>query len=216
MEPFTTVTGRAAPLMLANVDTDVIIRIERLTASDQSTLGRYAFESLRYLPDGSENPDFVLNQAACRGAPILLGGPNFGCGSSREGAVTALQQMGFRCVIAASFGDIFYSNCFQNGLLAIRVPEADGVALPARLGKDALLTVDLERQAVIAGNELHPFDIDPRRRESLLEGLDDVGLTLKQMGAIRAFQATDRASRPWVWDPVAFDTPHPATGTIVR
>ena len=215
MEPFTTVTGRAAPLMRANIDTDIIIRIERLTASDQSTLGRYAFESLRYVPDGSENPDFVLNQAAFRGAPILLGGPNFGCGSSREGAVTALRQMGFRCVIAASFGDIFYSNCFQNGLLAIRLPDAKVVALSERLSKDALLTVDLERQVVIAGNELHPFDIDPRRRESLLEGLDDVGLTLKQMGAIRAFQATDRARRPWVWDPVASDAPSPATGAIV-
>lgn len=207
MEPFTTVTGRAAPLLLANVDTDVIIRVEHLTAPDQTVLGRYAFESLRYAPDGSENPGFILNQPAFRGAPILLAGPNFGCGSSREGAVTAIQQMGVRCVIAASFGDIFYSNCFQNGLLPIRLPEALVTALAGRLAADPTLTVDLERQAVIAGNEVHAFDIDPRRREALLEGLDDIGLTLKQMPAIRAFQAADRLERPWVWDPVASDAP---------
>jgi 3-isopropylmalate/(R)-2-methylmalate dehydratase small subunit len=209
MEPFTAVTGRAAPLLMANVDTDVIIRIERLTAADQSTLGRYAFESLRYLPDGSENPDFVLNRVAFRDAPILLAGANFGCGSSREGAVTAIRQMGIRCVIAPSFGDIFFSNCFQNGLLAIRLAEAEVAALAARLSNDPVLTVDLERQAIVAGNELLSFDIDPRRRESLLEGLDDIGLTMKQMGAIRAFQTNDRSSRPWVWDPVASDPPQP-------
>ncbi len=214
MEPFTTLTGRAAPLLQANIDTDVIIRVERLTAKDQSVLGHFAFEALRYRSDGSENPDFVLNQPAFRGAPILLGGPNFGCGSSREGAVTAIQQMGVQCVIAPSFGDIFYSNCFQNGLLAIRLTAADVTALAARLAHDGELTIDLQRQLVIAGNELHPFEIDRQRRESLLEGLDDIGLTLKQMDAIRAFQAADRTSRPWVWDPVTADAPPHPTGKI--
>ena len=208
MEPFTTLTGRAAPLLLANVDTDVIIRIERLTAPDQSTLGHWAFETLRYLPDGSEQPDFVFNQPRYRGAPILLAGPNFGCGSSREGAVTAIQQMGVRCIIAPSFGDIFFSNCFQNGVLAIRLPETDIAGLAAR---DGTLTIDLDHQLVLAGNQTHAFDIDPTRRESLQTGLDDIGLTLRQMPDIRAFQAADRERRPWVWDPVAI--PEPVTGS---
>jgi 3-isopropylmalate/(R)-2-methylmalate dehydratase small subunit len=216
MEPFTTLTGRAAPLLLANLDTDVIIRVERLTATDQSTLGQFAFEALRYRPDGSENPEFVLNQPPFRSAPILLGGPNFGCGSSREGAVTAIQQMGVRCIIAPSFGDIFYSNCFQNGLLAIRLAEADVTALSARLAHDGELTIDLERQVVMVGNELYRFEIDRNRRESLLEGLDDIGLTLKQLDMIRAFQAADRTSRPWVWDPVAVDAPANPTGNMPR
>ncbi len=201
MDPFTTVTGRAAPLLLANIDTDVIIRVEHLTAPDQTVLGRYAFESLRYEADGSEKAGFVLNRPDFRGAPILLAGANFGCGSSREGAVTAIQQMGIRSVIAPSFGDIFYGNCFQNGLLPIRLPEN----VIAELAAAPLLSVDLARQAVIAGNAVHPFEIDPRRREALLEGLDDIGLTLKQMAAIRDFQSHDRVARPWVWTPVALN-----------
>lgn len=212
MEAFTTLTGRVAPLLQANLDTDVIIRVEHLTAPDQTRLGHFAFEALRYRPDGSENPDFTLNQPAYRGAPILLSGPNFGCGSSREGAVTAIQQMGVRCIIAPSFGDIFFSNCFQNGLLAIRLPEAEVAALAARLAHGGELTVDLERQVVVAGNEVHRFEVERSRREALLEGLDDIGLTLKQMAAIRGFQAADRARRPWVWDPLAGDAPPTPTG----
>lgn len=212
MEAFTTLTGRAAPLLMANLDTDVIIRVEHLTAPDQTRLGHFAFEALRYLPDGSENPAFTLNQPAYRGAPILLGGPNFGCGSSREGAVTAIQQMGVRCIIAPSFGDIFFSNCFQNGVLAIRLPEAEVSALAARLAHDGDLTVDLERQVVIAGNEVHRFEVERNRRESLLEGLDDIGLTLRQLGVIRAFQAADRTRRPWVWEPLAVNAPPNPTG----
>ena len=204
MEAFTTLTGRAAPLLLANVDTDVIIRIERLTAPDQSTLGHWAFETLRYSPDGSERADFVFNQPAYRGSPILLGGTNFGCGSSREGAVTSILQMGVRCVIAPSFGDIFYANCFQNGLLAIRLPEPEVARLAAGRG---MLTVDLERQLVVEGNQTHPFEIDPTRRDMLLTGLDDIGLTLRQMPDIRRFQADDRLRRPWAWDPVAIPEP---------
>lgn len=199
MLPFTTLTGIAAPLMLANVDTDVIIRIERLTTEDASQLGHYAFEALRYEPDGAQRSDFILNRPPFRGAPILLAGPNFGCGSSREGAVFALAALGIRCVIADGFGDIFSSNCFQNGLLPIRLSHAqvENLAAHAALGKP--VTVDLQRQCISVAGETHPFTIDPRRRESLLAGLDDLGLTLREMDSVRAWQARDRLQRPWIW-----------------
>lgn len=202
MEPFRTLNDRAAPLMLANVDTDVIIRIERLTAPDQSVLGRYAFEALRYRADGAEDPDFILNRPAYRGASILLAGPNFGCGSSREAAVTALMGMGLRCVIAPSFGDIFFGNCFQNGLLPIRLSEDEVSALARQAMAGAIFTVDLDAQVVVANEARFPFEIDPQRRESLLAGLDDLGLTLTHLDEIRAWQTSDRQARPWVWDPV--------------
>ena len=201
MQPFTTLTGTAAPLLLANVDTDVIIRIERLTAADTSMLGRYAFEALRYATDGSERPDFVLNQPPFRGAPILLAGPNFGCGSSREGAVFALAGMGIRCVIADGFGDIFASNCFQNGLLPICLTQTKVESLARHAALGMPVTVDLCSQTVAVAATVEPFAIDPRRRESLLEGLDDLGLTLRQMGRVRAWQSRDRHLRPWLWTP---------------
>ena len=200
MQRFTTLTGPAAPLLAANIDTDVIIRIERLTSGEVDKLGHYAFEALRYLPDGADNPDFVFNQPAFRGAPILIAGPNFGCGSSREGAVTALLGLGVRCVIADSFGDIFFNNCFQNGVLPIRLPEdeIERLALEARGGKPFI--VDLERRvlATPGGREV-AFAVDDLRRTALLEGLDDIGLTLKYDQEIRAWQAADRTARPWVW-----------------
>lgn len=201
MNRFTTLKGRAAPLPLPNVDTDVIIRIERLTGGVREKLGRYAFEALRYLNDGSDNPDFPLNQPAFRGAPILVAGPNFGCGSSREGAVWALQGMGVRCVIADSFGDIFYSNCFQNGVLPIRLPADDAARLmEAAQAASGEFTVDLEHQRItLPDGTFRSFRIDPLRREALLEGLDDIGLSLKQLPTIRSWQAQDRAQRPWVW-----------------
>jgi 3-isopropylmalate/(R)-2-methylmalate dehydratase small subunit len=199
MEPFTTLNGAAAPLMRGNIDTDVIIRIERLTAADQSMLGHYAFEALRYKADGSDNPDFILNQAPFRGAPILIAGSNFGCGSSREGAVTALLELGIRCVIADSFGDIFFSNCFQNGLLPIRLPEPVVSRLAQRAAFGVPLTVDLITRTISVAGEVDVFDIDPHRRESLLAGLDDIGLSLKQMDSIREWQDRDRIQRPWVW-----------------
>jgi len=207
MQPFTTLTGKAAPLMIANIDTDVIIRINRMGGGAAGTIGHYAFEALRYLEDGSENPDFVLNQDRYRGAPILLAGPNFGCGSSREPAVWALQGLGLRCVIAASFGDIFYANGFQNGLLPIRLPDTvvSGLAAEAA-GGDAPMTVDLARQVVVAPSGVeHGFEIDLLRRTALLEGLDDIGLTLKDLAVIEAWQAADADARPWVWrlDPAA-------------
>jgi 3-isopropylmalate/(R)-2-methylmalate dehydratase small subunit len=203
MGAFTTVSGPAAPLLLANVDTDVIIRIEPLMRQAREDLGRFAFEPLRYRSDGSEDAEFVLNQPAFRGAPILLAGTNFGCGSSREGAVWALMGLGIRCVIAPSFGDIFYSNCFQNGVLPIVLDEhsIEELAVAARTG--AAMTVDLvHRQLSIADSAPMPFQIDDLRRESLLEGLDAIGLTLKDAPLITAWQDADRARRPWVWNPV--------------
>lgn len=200
MQPFTIVTGAAAHLPRANVDTDVIIRIERLTTLPNEELGAYAFEALRYRDDGSDDPDFILNQPAFRGAPVLLAGDNFGCGSSREGAVVALQGLGLRCVIAPSFGDIFFSNCFQNGVLPIRLPAPEVEALAAACAHGEPLTVDLERQAIrtAAGAET-AFTVDPMRREGLLHGLDDVGLTLKDKALIQQWQQADRSRRPWAW-----------------
>lgn len=200
MQAFTTVTGPAAPLMLANVDTDVIVRIERLTTLDRQALGPYAFEALRYRADGSEDPGFVLNQLAFRGAPLLLADANFGCGSSREGAVWALQAIGVRCVVAPSFGDIFRANCFQNGVLPIRLPAEQVQALAKQAAGGGEFTVDLQAQRLTApdGTTL-PFDIDALRRESLLAGLDEIGLTLQHTDAITAWQANDRALRPWNW-----------------
>jgi 3-isopropylmalate/(R)-2-methylmalate dehydratase small subunit len=201
MDAFTTVAGAAAPLLRDNVDTDVIIRIERLTGTPKESMGEWAFETLRYRPDGTENPDFVLNQEPFRGAPILIAGANFGCGSSREGAVWALMGTGLRCVIAPSFGDIFFNNCFQNGMLPVRLPLEDVHRLADQCaGGNARVTVDLRRQVVVFPHgEAVRFDIEPLRRDALLEGLDEVGLTLKQTEAISAYQSRDRAARPWLW-----------------
>jgi 3-isopropylmalate/(R)-2-methylmalate dehydratase small subunit len=201
MQAFTTVSGAAAPLMRDNVDTDLIIRIERLTGTAKESMGPWAFETLRYRPDGSENPDFVLNQPPFRDAPILVAGNNFGCGSSREGAVWALMGSGLRCVIAPSFGDIFYNNCFQNGMLPVRLSAADVHRLAeACAGGNARVTVDLRREVVVFphGEEV-PFTTERLRREALLEGLDEIGLTMKEEGAIATFQSRDRSARPWVW-----------------
>lgn len=201
MTPFTTLTGRVAPLLLANVDTDVIIRIERLTSGDQDQLGRWAFESIRYDVDGAERPDFALTQPAYRGAPILIAGSNFGCGSSREGAVTAIAGMGIRCIIADSFGDIFYANCFQNGLLPIRLDAPDIARIAGVAEANSALTVDLERQAIVLPDgEVITFAIAGIRKEGLLKGLDDIGLSLSELDSIRAWQARDRTDRPWIWD----------------
>jgi len=200
MTPFTAVTGPAAPLMRANVDTDVIIRIERLTAFQRDQLGPYAFEALRLRPDGSEDPQCVLNQSAFLGAPVLLAAENFGCGSSREGAVWALMGLGIRCVIAPSFGDIFFNNCFQNGVLPVRLPIAQVEALAAQCAGGASVTVDLQARTLTAPDgRVSSFDIDPLRREALLHGLDDIGLTLKDDALIREWQQADRARRPWAW-----------------
>lgn len=199
-EPFTVVRGAAIPLLLANIDTDVIIRIERMTALPRQAWGRWALEPLRYRADGSPDPDSLFNQPRFAQAPVLLAGANFGCGSSREPAVTALQGLGLRCVIAPSFGDIFFANCFQNGLLPIRLPLAQVEALAAMCRDGAPLGVDLSRCRVLApdGSEL-PFEIDSMRREALLGGLDDIELTLQDQPLIDAWQHADRQRRPWAW-----------------
>ncbi|KWR76384.1 3-isopropylmalate dehydratase small subunit [Cupriavidus sp. IDO] len=200
MQPFTVVVGAAAPLMRANVDTDIIIRIERLTSLSRDELGKYAMDALRFRPDGSEEPACILNRPMFRQAPVLLAGSNFGCGSSREGAVVALMGMGVRCVIAPSYGDIFYNNCFQNGLLPIELPAAAIEALAVQCAQGAPVRVDLVTTTLTApdGSAIR-FTIDPLRREGLLNGLDDIGLTLKDDALIRAWQAEDRARRPWAW-----------------
>lgn len=207
MKKVSTISGVAAPLPLANVDTDVIIRIEKLAQCPRDQLGAWGFAPLRFLPDGSENPDFVLNQAGWRGAPILVAGPNFGCGSSREHAVWALQGMGIGCVIAPSFGDIFRSNCFQNGLLPVQLAAAEAQQLLAWLedrrqrGEPARIEVDLEGQAIRwPGGADFRFAIEARRRTALLQGLDEIGATQTHQARIDAWQAQDRQRRPWIWD----------------
>jgi 3-isopropylmalate/(R)-2-methylmalate dehydratase small subunit len=201
MEPFTILTGRAAPLLAPNINTDVVIRIERLTNEPRAELGRFAFEALRYRADGSEETGFVLNQPAFRGAPILLAGRNFGCGSSREGAVWALMGLGLRCVVAESFGDIFYNNCFQNGMLPVTLPRQDVDLLAQAAARGASLTVDLVQEIILApGAPRIRFAVDPQRREGLLEGLDEIGRTMKFSTAIEAWEHADRARRPWVWE----------------
>ncbi|MEM7188517.1 MAG: 3-isopropylmalate dehydratase small subunit [Pseudomonadota bacterium] len=202
MEKFSSVSGPAAPLMEANVNTDVIIRIERLTDFERDELEPYAFEAWRYDADGAPDPEFVLNKSPWQGAPILLAGPNFGCGSSREGAVWALNCIGVRAVIAPSFGGIFHNNCFQNGTLPVVLPAetVEAFAEIAREQPDAPFTVDLERQVVVPPNGAPvPFAVDTLRKQGLLKGLDDLGLTAERLPEIASFQAQDRDARPWIW-----------------
>jgi 3-isopropylmalate/(R)-2-methylmalate dehydratase small subunit len=202
-KPFTKLSAIAAPIMRSNIDTDVIIRIERLVGNSiRGTLGKWAFGSLRYRPDGSENPEFILNREPYRNAEVLITGPNFGCGSSREGAVWSLQEKGIRAIIGSGFGDIFFANCFQNGILPIVVDKqiVDGLAMEVEHSQGAgRVAIDLEEQTITSpSGQVHRFEIDPRRRAGLLEGLDEVALTLQRDNEIRAFQAADRVERPWI------------------
>lgn len=190
MQKFTTLTAVAAPFPQKNVDTDFIIRIERCTGTPKEELGRYAFEMAR------ADPAFVLNQPRYRDAAILVCGEFFGTGSSREMAVWALAGMGIRCLIAPSFGQIFLGNCLQNGVLAVTLPPAQVDALMRRAGEGTPFTVDLESQTI--DGEVR-FEIGARAKRMLLEGLDEIGLTLALEGRIAAFQAVDRERRPWVY-----------------
>ena len=202
MEKFTTFTGIAAPAPAINMDTDKIIPARFLKTIKRSGLGVSLFKDLRFDPDGSETPDFVLNQAPYRDAAILLVGENFGCGSSREHAPWALLDFGIRCVIGPSFADIFYNNAFKNGLLLVTLPQAEVDALmeDARRGVNAGLTVDLENQRITrAGGAAIAFEIDPFHRHCLLNGLDDIGLTLAKADKIDAYEARQRAARPWLY-----------------
>ena len=201
MEKFTTLTGIAAPLPQVNVDTDMIIPKQYLKTIQRTGLGKGLFDEMRYRDDGSENPDFVLNNPAYRNAEILVAGENFGCGSSREHAPWALLDFGIRCVIAPSFADIFFNNCFKNGILPIVLPQAevDKLMDDAERGANAVVTVDLERQEITGpdGGRI-AFEVDPHRRRCLLEGLDDIGLTLEKAAAIDGFESAAAQSRPWV------------------
>jgi 3-isopropylmalate/(R)-2-methylmalate dehydratase small subunit len=201
MTPFTTLTGIAAPMPLVNIDTDMIIPKQFLKTIQRSGLGRNLFDEMRYTPDGAEVPEFVLNQPAYRAAQILVAGDNFGCGSSREHAPWALLDFGIRCVISTSFADIFYNNCFKNGILPVVLPAEAVAALmeDARRGANARMTVDLAAQTVTASDGTsHAFEIDPFRKHCLLNGLDDISLTLEKAAAIDAFEARAQSLRPWL------------------
>ena len=201
MDKFTTLTGVAAPLPIINVDTDKIIPKQHLKTVERTGLGRALFEELRYRDDGSENPDFVLNQPAYRQAKILVAGENFGCGSSREHAPWALMDFGIRCVIASSFADIFYNNSFKNGMLLIKLPQAivNELMDDAKKGANARLSVDLASQTITRpdGGTVK-FDIDPFLKDCLLNGLDDIGLTLKKESKIAAFEQKQHLTQPWL------------------
>ena len=200
MQKFTSLTGVAAPLPLRNVDTDMIIPKQFLKTILRTGLGKSLFFEMRYDQEGKEVPDFVLNQPAYRKATILVTGENFGCGSSREHAPWALLDFGIRCVIAPDFADIFYNNCFQNGILPIKLPQAqvDKLMDDAGRGANATLTVDLEAQEIRGPDGgVIKFDIDPFRKHCLLNGLDNIGLTLEKQQAIEAFEEKSQTARPW-------------------
>lgn len=201
MDKFTALTGIAAPMPLVNIDTDMIIPKQFLKTIKRSGLGVNLFDEMRYDRDGNENPDFVLNQPAYRQTQILVAGDNFGCGSSREHAPWALLDFGIRCVISTSFADIFFNNCFKNGILPIALPQeaVDVLMEDARKGANARMTVDLENQTVSTsdGQEFH-FDIDPFRKHCLLNGLDDIGLTIEKAPSIQTYEDQMAQARPWI------------------
>ncbi|MDX5349374.1 MAG: 3-isopropylmalate dehydratase small subunit [Paracoccaceae bacterium] len=200
MDRFTTLTGIAAPMPLVNIDTDMIIPKQFLKTIQRSGLGKNLFDEMRYTPDGAEIPDFVLNQPAYRKAQILVAGDNFGCGSSREHAPWALLDFGIRCVISTSFADIFFNNCFKNGILPVVLPQdaVDHLMDDARKGENARITVDLEAQTVTASDgKVFHFEVDAFKKHCLLNGLDDIGLTLEKATAIDAYEAKAATLRPW-------------------
>ena len=201
MDKFTTLTGVAAPLDIVNVDTDMIIPKQYLKTIARTGLGKGLFSEMRYNDDGSENPDFVLNKPAYRKAQIIVAGDNFGCGSSREHAPWALLDFGIKCVISTNFADIFYNNCFQNGVLPAKVAKEDLDKLmdDARRGANATLTVDLEKQEIYGPDGgVVKFEIDGFRKHCLLNGLDDIGLTLQKDPSIGTYETKVGTERPWL------------------
>jgi len=201
MEKFTKLTGVAAPLDMINVDTDMIIPKQFLKTIKRTGLGKSLFFEMRYDDDGNENPDFVLNRPAYRNAQILIAGDNFGCGSSREHAPWAILDFGIRCIVSTDFADIFFNNCFKNGILPIKLPQEDVDKLmdDAARGANATVTVDLEAQEITGpdGGTIH-FDVDPFRKHCLIGGLDDIGLTLQKADKIEAYESKAKAERPWL------------------
>jgi 3-isopropylmalate/(R)-2-methylmalate dehydratase small subunit len=201
MEAFKTLSGVAAPLPIINVDTDMIIPKQFLKTIKRTGLGKALFHEMRTRPDGSENPDFVLNKPAYQNAKILIAGANFGCGSSREHAPWALLDFGIRCVIAPSFADIFYNNCFKNGILPIALPqsEIDKLLDDASRGANSIVAVDLEKQEITGPDGgMIKFEINPFRRQCLLNGWDDIGLTLRQEAKISSYEDAHKLSAPWL------------------
>ena len=202
MEKFTKLTGVAAPMDAINVDTDQIIPKLHLRTIERTGLGKVLFDELRFHPDGTEKPEFILNQAPYRNAEILVAGDNFGCGSSREHAPWALLDFGIRCIVSTSFADIFYNNCFKNGILPVTVPRdaLDALMADASDRENPILTVDLEVQTITRPNGavIH-FAIDEFRRDCLLDGLDDIGLTMQKVDRIDAFEARQREQQPWLY-----------------
>ncbi len=202
MDKFIKLSAVAAPLPMNNIDTDMIIPQQFLKTIKRTGLGIHAFTNIRYHDDGSEREDFVLNRPAYRKAEILIAGENFGCGSSREHAPWALKDFGIKCIIAPSFADIFYGNCFKNGLLPVTLPqEVIGRLMDdAGRGANAIITVDLEQQQITGPDGgVVSFEIDPYRRHCLLNGLDDIGLTLQKKAAIRDYEAKRKLSQPWLF-----------------
>ncbi len=201
MDKFNKLTGVAAPMPLINIDTDMIIPKQFLKTIKRTGLGKNLFDEMRYDDKGNEIPDFVLNKPAYRKAQILVTGENFGCGSSREHAPWALADFGIKCVIAASFADIFYNNCFQNGILPIVLPQAevDKLMDDAERGQNAVVTIDLEAQEIRGPDGgVITFDLDPFRKHCMLEGLDGVGLTMKKEAEIASYEARHAAEQPWL------------------
>lgn len=202
MDKFIKLRAVAAPLPQANIDTDMIISQNHLKTIKRTGLGKHAFGNIRYHDDGSEREDFILNQPAYRKAEILVAGENFGCGSSREHAPWALKDFGIKCIIAPSFADIFYGNCFKNGLLPIILPQdiVDQLMDDAERGANAIITIDLENQQISGpdGGSVS-FEIDPYHRHCLLNGLDDIGLTLQKKDIIEEYKATKKLSQPWLF-----------------
>ena len=201
MQKFTQLTGIAAPLPLINIDTDMIIPKQFLKTIKRTGLGQHLFDEMRFTQDKQEIPDFVLNKAPYRDAEILVAGDNFGCGSSREHAPWALLDFGIRCVIAPSFADIFHNNCFKNGILPIVLPQEtiDELMEDAQGDNSCRMTIDLENQQIIRANgEMISFPVDPFRRDCLLKGLDDIGLTLEHEGEITNYEAKLTVERPWL------------------
>ncbi len=201
MDKFTEMTGVAAPMDMINIDTDMVIPKQYLTTVERTGLGKGLFHEMRYNKDGSDNPDFVLNKPAYKNATILVAGENFGCGSSREHAPWALLDFGFRCVIAPSFADIFYNNCFKNGILPIRLPQEDVDKLmdDAERGANATVTIDLESQTITGpdGGEI-TFEVEEFKKHCLLNGLDDVGLTMEHEDKITSFEDDRKVTQPWL------------------
>jgi len=202
MDKFTSLRGVAAPLPMINVDTDAIIPKQFLKTLTRVGLGKHLFTEMRYTEDGSENPDFVLNKEPYRKAAILVAGENFGCGSSREHAPWSLLDFGIRCVIAPSYADIFFNNCFKNGILPIVLPQSqvDELMQDAEKGANAIVTIDLEKQEITRpdGEVIH-FDVDPFRKHCLLNGLDDVGLTLEKAASVGAYEDRQKSEQPWLY-----------------